>query len=268
MNSPPYILVGRSRLVACLAISTLAMRVDAQEITLPRVAYGSSGWKYAIVPANGQPGFESPDFDDSDWSVGTAPWGTGGYCSLPFQMVWAINTDLLVRRMVDVPPSGRLRIAAKIDNDLIVHVNGMVIGPWATFDGCGGAERFSATTLPLVGGPVRIAIRARDRGGESHFDARVEVVFDADCDGDGTVDYGQILRGEVPDLNSNGVPDGCECPADIDRDGRVAAEDLAEVLFAWGLTGAKVGDADVNRDDHVDGSDLSAVLATWGPCPD
>jgi hypothetical protein len=40
------------------------------------------------------------------------------------------------------------------------------------------------------------------------FSAFVE--WDADCNGDGIVDYGQILRGELADLNSNGVPDICE----------------------------------------------------------
>ena len=34
--------------------------------------------------------------------------------------------------------------------------------------------------------------------------------WSADCNGDGVVDYGQILRGELEDLNSNGVPDICE----------------------------------------------------------
>ena len=34
--------------------------------------------------------------------------------------------------------------------------------------------------------------------------------WSADCNGDGIVDYGQILRGELEDLNANGVPDICE----------------------------------------------------------
>jgi len=34
--------------------------------------------------------------------------------------------------------------------------------------------------------------------------------WSADCNNDGIVDYGQILRGELEDLNSNGVPDICE----------------------------------------------------------
>ena len=36
------------------------------------------------------------------------------------------------------------------------------------------------------------------------------VEWSADCNGDGIVDYGQIQRGELIDLNSNGVPDICE----------------------------------------------------------
>jgi len=39
---------------------------------------------------------------------------------------------------------------------------------------------------------------------------RYIVEWDADCNGDGLVDYGQILRGDVADLNGNGVPDICE----------------------------------------------------------
>jgi hypothetical protein len=34
--------------------------------------------------------------------------------------------------------------------------------------------------------------------------------WEADCNNDGIVDYGQILRGELEDLNGNGVPDICE----------------------------------------------------------
>jgi Protein of unknown function (DUF642) len=34
--------------------------------------------------------------------------------------------------------------------------------------------------------------------------------WDADCNGDGVVDYGQIVRGEFADINGNGVPDCCD----------------------------------------------------------
>jgi len=43
--------------------------------------------------------------------------------------------------------------------------------------------------------------------------------WDADCNGDGVVDYGQILEGTLADMNHNNVPDSCECIADSDGDG-------------------------------------------------
>jgi len=36
------------------------------------------------------------------------------------------------------------------------------------------------------------------------------IEWETDCNSDGIVDYGQILRGELEDLNGNGVPDICE----------------------------------------------------------
>ena len=49
------------------------------------------------------------------------------------------------------------------------------------------------------------------------------IEWEADCNGDGIVDYGQIQRGELPDTNGNAVPDCCEnggsCNTDTDADG-------------------------------------------------
>ncbi|MEY4118682.1 MAG: hypothetical protein RLZZ116_2010 [Planctomycetota bacterium] len=90
--------------------------------------------------------------------------------------------------------------------------------------------------------------------------------WSADCNSDGVVDFGQILGGELADVDGNGVPDDCECVADLDGDGVVASEDLAAVLNNWGTKGGVI-DADVNNDGIVDGSDLSIVLNGWGACP-
>ena len=99
------------------------------------------------------------------------------------------------------------------------------------------------------------------------------VEYDADCNGDGLVDFGQIRAGDLPDANNNNIPDCCEqgvscspCAADIVRDGVVNGIDLAAVLTNWGTAGGSLN-ADVNRDGVVDGSDLATVLASWGPCP-
>ena len=44
--------------------------------------------------------------------------------------------------------------------------------------------------------------------GWTHSGSVIE--FDADCNNDGIVDYGQILSGSLADTNANGVPDTCE----------------------------------------------------------
>jgi formylglycine-generating enzyme required for sulfatase activity len=94
------------------------------------------------------------------------------------------------------------------------------------------------------------------------------VEWSADCNGDGVVDYGQILRGELVDADASGVPDICEtppCPADVVRDGMVDAADLALVLSQWGTSGGTPS-GDVTGDGTVEGKDLAIVISAWGPC--
>jgi hypothetical protein len=94
----------------------------------------------------------------------------------------------------------------------------------------------------------------------------------SDCNGDGTVDLGQIFGGFLTDANANGTPDCCEqglvcCGADIDESGAVNGVDLAAVLNNWGTSGGKQPRSDVNADGIVDGADLAEVLNGWGSCP-
>ena len=99
------------------------------------------------------------------------------------------------------------------------------------------------------------------------------IEFDADCNNDGIVDYGQILDGSLTDGNVNNIPDCCEvgtacdCPGDTNRDGAIDGIDLATVLTRWAQSAAKFPDADCNRDGVIDGSDLAIVLGSWGACP-
>ena len=101
------------------------------------------------------------------------------------------------------------------------------------------------------------------------------VEWSADCNADGIVDYGQILQGQLPDTNTNGIPDGCECatsptrPAcctgDLNRDRAVDGADLGILLNAWGTCNG-VCPADLDHDGFVNGSDLGMLLGRWGPC--
>jgi hypothetical protein len=51
------------------------------------------------------------------------------------------------------------------------------------------------------------------------------------------------------------------CPADLNADGTVGAQDLAALLSAWGTSAG-----DVNGDGTTNGQDLAAMLAAWGAC--
>ncbi len=86
------------------------------------------------------------------------------------------------------------------------------------------------------------------------------IEWDADCNNDGIVDYGQILSGELADTDENGIPDVCECVADFNNDGSVNSQDMLAFLNAWA-----VGDssADINGDGVINTQDVLAFLNLW-----
>jgi len=83
----------------------------------------------------------------------------------------------------------------------------------------------------------------------------------ADCDGDGVGD----ACVDAPDANTNGIPDTCECIADLFPNGTVNGADLGILISEWGLATASAV-SDINRDGIVDGADLGLLLVSWGPC--
>jgi hypothetical protein len=92
-----------------------------------------------------------------------------------------------------------------------------------------------------------------------------------DCNTNGMPDYYDIAYGTSADADGNGIPDECECPADLTGDGIVNGFDLALLLGAW--TGAvayapcpPIAPADLNGDCFVNGVDLALLLGSWGPC--
>ena len=96
------------------------------------------------------------------------------------------------------------------------------------------------------------------------------VEWSADCNADGTVDYGQILAGQLADTNADGVPDICQQPtcvdADFFRDFTVNGADLGILLSQWGPN-TPLTVSDLNGDGGVDGADLGVFLSFWGACP-
>ncbi len=129
------------------------------------------------------------------------------------------------------------------------------------------------------------------------------IEWSADCDGDGEIDLGQILSGQLEDVNGNGLLDCCEgadtptddcngndvldaceleapgADSDSDRvldacerafgdfnlDGEIGAADLSLLLSLWASTAPPFGDLD--GDGEVGAADLSLLLAKWGQSP-
>ena len=94
--------------------------------------------------------------------------------------------------------------------------------------------------------------------------------YDADCNNDGIVDYGQIRDGTFADTNANGVPDCCEsgqtcCIGDIYHDGIINGADLGIVLAEWGPV-TPTTNSDLDHNGRVDGADLGILLSRWGLC--
>jgi hypothetical protein len=107
-----------------------------------------------------------------------------------------------------------------------------------------------------------------DYNGNLAMEVGAILEWSADCNNDGAVDYGQILRGEIPDINHNGTPDTCECIGDIYVDHAINGADLGALLAYWGpVTSSAASRAcDLNGDGLVNGSDLGILLAYWGTC--
>ncbi len=90
-------------------------------------------------------------------------------------------------------------------------------------------------------------------------------MIDVDCNENGQPDGCDLFDGTSQDLDGNGIPDDCECPADVDGDEDVDVLDLLLVLSAWGEVGSDIPE-DINFDSVVDVLDLIEVLRNWGPC--
>ncbi|MCH2134096.1 MAG: hypothetical protein MK116_10140 [Phycisphaerales bacterium] len=84
-----------------------------------------------------------------------------------------------------------------------------------------------------------------------------------DCNDDGIVDYGQILDGSLADEDDNGIPDVCQCDADVTGDGVVNITDVLIILGAWG---SDYPPADLDDSGEVDIVDLLLAIDGWGEC--
>lgn len=88
-----------------------------------------------------------------------------------------------------------------------------------------------------------------------------------DCNSNGAPDSVDVATGDLQDGNSDGIPDECQCIADLSGDGVVGGADLGLLLAVWGPTPPSFPHFDLNDDGFVSGADLGLLLSVWGPCP-
>ncbi|HZS58178.1 MAG TPA: hypothetical protein VFA43_02840 [Gemmatimonadaceae bacterium] len=174
-------------------------------------AYHAPTFTAPPAPGTGDiPGFEQPNFmTDNTWVYNHSPFGNAPFGSadagfgctlntLPFlNPVWPSfaqpastgnpNTDastiFLLRNTFFVPSNWtrNLQVGVAVDNDAEVFMNGTAVTPvgqFAIHEGCAQQDAqgfvFSVPNAMLVvGGENVLAIRARDRGGNSYIDARL-----------------------------------------------------------------------------------------------
>jgi hypothetical protein len=99
-----------------------------------------------------------------------------------------------------------------------------------------------------------------------HVDANVSFIVEwsADCNADGLVDKGQILSGQLQDVNNNGIPDGCETPcAFTTQPASTTIIPGADATFASAF--ARAGHALRWRRNGVDLADSSRLSGTASP---
>jgi hypothetical protein len=126
---------------------------------------------------------------------------------------------------------------------------GLALGSGVDIDGdliLGGAE--GATVEGLAGaGATYLFVATAD-----------------DCNGNGTVDWCDVVQAGEEDCNSNGVPDQCEVippVGDVNLDCFVDGADLGLLLADWGPCAGCA--TDMNGDGVVNGADLGLMLAAW-----
>jgi hypothetical protein len=155
-------------------------------------AFGGAGFDPSDAAVEGNKWYESA-FSGSYWNGegltpfitgGIGAFGSGGCGAASIVTPWAIGnsevpSDILLRKSFTTPNSGYIEVSILIDNDVrvwidgteltdgfVMHENCVTLSPPGPF--------YTSTVLPA--GTHWLAVRGRDRGGDSYVDAKVRVI--------------------------------------------------------------------------------------------
>ncbi|MBI3819718.1 MAG: hypothetical protein HY286_13565 [Planctomycetes bacterium] len=142
--------------------------------------YASSNYKFQTVVTFGDVpnGFEQPEFDDSNWIAGCAPFGNGG-CSTTACTPWDSFTVLLIRKTFDLPSESIIaaELGIYINNDIRVWINGVDVTGYVSTSGCPSKDKiikgFDPTILHSTNNTI--AVLAFNYGSANGADLEVRV---------------------------------------------------------------------------------------------
>ena len=123
LAAPPA--AGQWQPVAGQMMTRFAKSVSPETVwpEYPRPQMVRRQWRYTTEkPAEG---WEKPDFDDSAWKQGEAPFGAGKAFIGPWKTAWT-TPDIWVRRTFDLEkaPAGNVALRLFHDEDAEVFING------------------------------------------------------------------------------------------------------------------------------------------------
>jgi glucose/arabinose dehydrogenase len=103
-----------------------------------------------------------------------------------------------------------------------------------------------------------------DSTGGEVFKIIPATIVGPDCNGNNRRDACDIRAGSSCDVNANGIPDECECPADFNGNGTYEPVDIAIFLNIWFASvnqGTRAGDYDCNG--LVQPQDVASMVTAW-----
>ncbi|MEY4089728.1 MAG: hypothetical protein RJB55_1999 [Verrucomicrobiota bacterium] len=253
---------------------------------------GASGWTYLFDSGFGSLVHQMPYFTSGEggvegWATASVIGGSGSYCHISMDSSGLSAMHPNAPNDCNLTAPGLQRPILRWSGLLLGHARIALQAEWFAPTGhdarlllsANGQVLLDRTLAETLGAPIDFAADVTDlqavelledpTADGCHSDAVKFhlTILVPDCNSNLIPDSVEIANGSVYDRNHDGVPDPCQCLADVIENGVVDGADLAALLTVWGTTGGIYPRADTNADGVVDGSDLATVLGGWGACP-
>lgn len=164
-------------LITVLLILSIAGTANALPTIL--VDQGSS-WQYSVLTNDLWPNWAAADYNSFNWN--SANWQAGNAAfgnpySLPYNTLWAANTDLALQKSFNIDGllAAPITLNVASDNGFMVFINGQQVAK-ANAEGYTSYWEYTLplTTLGFISpGANLIQVLAEDHGGATFFDLKL-----------------------------------------------------------------------------------------------